>query len=143
MSPAPAIVNLFVAIHEAQEVLNFLYSPHLLMLRRFVDDGFGIWMHDRDPKLDQQRWASFKAAVNNGGLTWIFTDLSPSIDLMNMTIYIAGNKIETTLSCKPLALHVHNPSHSCHAPAVLTGLIFGEVLRICTLCSKPTYHDFK
>ncbi|KAL7541632.1 hypothetical protein ACHAWF_006986 [Thalassiosira exigua] len=89
MSPAPTIANLFVAIHEALEILKWLDSPFLLLLHRFIDDGFGIWIHHRDPGIYQQRWASFKAAVNN--------DRSPSVDFMDMTISIAGNKIETTL----------------------------------------------
>ena len=43
MSPAPTIANLYVAIHEKESILNFLTSC-LLYLRRFIDDGLGIWI---------------------------------------------------------------------------------------------------
>ncbi|KAL7526875.1 hypothetical protein ACHAWF_001948 [Thalassiosira exigua] len=142
MSPAPTIANLFVAIHEAAEILQFL-DTCLLLLRRFIDDGFGIWLHHHDPAVDKLRWESFQAAVNNGGLRWIFTERSTTVDFMDMTISLSGSKIDTTLYCKPLALHLYIPPHSCHAPGVLTGLIFGEVLRICTLCSRTDDQDAK
>jgi hypothetical protein len=37
-----------------------------------------------------------------------------------------------------LALHLYLPPHSCHAPGLLTGLIFGNVLPIHQLCSAAT-----
>jgi hypothetical protein len=43
--------------------------------------------------------------------------------------------VVTSLYAKPLALHLYLPPHSCHAPGVLSGLIFGNVLRIHQLCS--------
>ena len=39
MSPAPTIANLFVAIHEASDILQFV-GTSLLWLKRFIDDGF-------------------------------------------------------------------------------------------------------
>ena len=51
MSPAPSIANLFVAIYEASNILRFLNSG-LFYLKRFVDDGFGIWVHDADSAKD-------------------------------------------------------------------------------------------
>ena len=51
MSPAPTIANLFVAIHEAAAILRFV-GVFLLWLKRFIDDGFGIWLHDPDPTVD-------------------------------------------------------------------------------------------
>ncbi|KAL7545881.1 hypothetical protein ACHAWF_009235 [Thalassiosira exigua] len=73
MAPAPTIVNLFVALHEQRELLSFLDGDCLLYLFRFIDDGLGIWLHHHDKRTDTIHWNAFKAAVNNGGLTWEFT----------------------------------------------------------------------
>lgn len=135
MSPAPTIANLFVAIHEAAEILDWLHTQ-VLYLKRFIDDGIGIWIHHMDPHQDAKNWTAFKSIVNNGGLTWEFTPLSKTIVFMDMTISIDDGRITTALYAKPLALYLYIPPHSCHAPGVNTGLIFGQVLRIHQLCSK-------
>ena len=72
MSPAPTIANLYIAIYERSNLLQFV-GDSIFFLRRFIDDGFGIWLHDPDPKVDEANWISFKAAVNNSGLSWTFT----------------------------------------------------------------------
>ncbi|EJK52773.1 hypothetical protein THAOC_27922, partial [Thalassiosira oceanica] len=59
MSPAPPIPNLYVAIHEEEEVLQYLACNWLLFLKRFIDDGIGIWLHHPDPAEDERRWKEF------------------------------------------------------------------------------------
>ena len=86
--------------------------------------------------LQTGNWEQFKAAVTGGGLGWTFTKRSKQVDFMDLTIKIVDGKIETTLYEKPLALHLYIPPHSCHSPGVLTGLVFGNILRICQLCSR-------
>ncbi len=44
-------------------------------------------------------------------------------------------RVTTSLYAKPMALHFSPPLHSCHAPGVFSGLIFGNVLCIHQLCS--------
>ncbi|KAL7527818.1 hypothetical protein ACHAWF_002316, partial [Thalassiosira exigua] len=58
MAPAPTIANLFVALHENKELLCFLDGP-LLLLRRFIDDGLGIWIHHHDSAIDKANWTQF------------------------------------------------------------------------------------
>ena len=67
MSPAPTIANLFEATHEQLCILQYL-KTFLMWLHRYIDNGFGIWLHDPDPAVDNQNWKTFKAAVNSGGL---------------------------------------------------------------------------
>ena len=51
MSPAPTLANLFVAIYEKDHVLQ--YTPTVVQyLRQFIDDGFGIRLHNPDPAID-------------------------------------------------------------------------------------------
>ncbi len=54
---------------------------------------------------------------------------------MDMKIKIEGERLITTLYAKPMALYQYIPASSCHPPGVLTGLIFGQILRIYQLCS--------
>ena len=67
MSPAPSIANLYVAIHEAQAIINS-FDSNIFYLRRFIDDGLAIWLHDPDPSVDAINFARFKRAICNGGL---------------------------------------------------------------------------
>jgi hypothetical protein len=54
---------------------------------------------------------------------------------MDMTIKIEGERLVTTIYAKPMALYQYIPPSSCHPPGVLTGLVFGQILRIYQLCS--------
>ncbi len=53
-----------------------------------------------------------------------------------MTIQVEGEKIITTVYAKPMDLYRYIPPNSCHPPGVLTGFIFGQILRIYQLCSQ-------
>ena len=134
MSPAPTIANLYVAIYEELHVLKFLPSP-VLYLRRFIDDGLGIWLHDQDPAIDEGNWTEFQECLNASGLSWLFSRRSREVVFMDLRLTIEGRHIKSSLYAKPMALHLYLPPHSCHAPGVLSGLVFGNVLRIHQLCS--------
>ena len=105
MSPAPPISNLYVAIHEEEEVLQYLACKWLLFLKRFIDDGIGIWLHHPDPAEDERRWKEFQNVVARGDLAWDFSKRSNQIDFMDVTISLVDNRVEFKLFEKPLALH--------------------------------------
>lgn len=134
MSPAPTIANLYVAIYEEMHLLQFLPSP-ILFLRRFIDDGLGIWLHDPDPSVDEKNWSDFQTCLHNSGLSWTFSERTDEVVFMDLRLRIRGKHITTSLYAKPMALHLYLPPHSCHAPGVLSGLVSGNVLRIYQLCS--------
>ncbi|KAL7538519.1 LOW QUALITY PROTEIN: hypothetical protein ACHAXR_010950 [Thalassiosira sp. AJA248-18] len=136
ISPAPTISNLFVAIDENSNILPFLQT-FLRYHRHFIDDGFGIWLNDLDPVVDTNNWVVSKAAVNNGGLEWTFSKRSQSVVFTGMTVEIVCRY------AKPLALYLYIPPHSCHTPGVLSGLIFGQVLRIYQLREKDIESELK
>ena len=141
MSPAPPIANLYVALHESTFIPDWLTSS-LFFYKRFIDDGIGIWIHNENDSVDKQNWDTFQLLVNNGGLTWEFTELSQEINFMDMTINISGDRIETNLSEKPLALHLYIPPQSCHPPNGFGSLVNGMTLRIYYFCSRDTDIDF-
>jgi hypothetical protein len=135
MSPAPTIANLYVAIYELEFIIPLL-EKYLMFYKRFIDDGFAVWLHDLDPTIDAENWNNFKALINAMGLNWTFKSPRKKLIFMDMTIQIEGGKIITTIYAKPLALYQYIPPNSCHPPGVLTGLIFGQILRIYQLCSQ-------
>ncbi len=69
------------------------------------------------------------------GLNWMFKSPRKKLIFMDMTIQIKGERITTAIYAKPLALYQYIPPNSCHPPGVLTGLVFGQILRIYQLCS--------
>ena len=137
MSPAPTIANLYMSIFEKQHLLPGNPS-HLSFLRRFIDDGFGIWLTDPDPTTDELEWERFKTLINSMGLTWEFTDRSTTAIFMDLTISIEHGRFNTSIYSKPMSLHLYIPPNSCHAPGIATGLIQGHTLRVLRLCSKQT-----
>ncbi len=58
-----------------------------------------------------------------------------------MTIKIEGERLTTTIYAKPMALYQYISPNSCHPPGVLTGLLFGQILRIYQLCSHSEDTD--
>ena len=137
MSPAPTIANLLVAIYDKICVLQ--YVPQVVLyLSCFIDDGIGIWLHDPDPIVEKNNWQEFQTCLNNSGLKWVFSESLDEIVFMDMQLNIEGKKIATSLFAKPMALHLYIPPHSCHAPGVLSGMVFGSILHIHQLCSRAT-----
>jgi hypothetical protein len=140
MAPAPSIANLFVAIYEEAYITTFLSTP-LRFLKRFIDDGFGIWLRDPDPEQDKIHWDSFQSIINNMGLQWEFTQRSDTVVFMDLNIRLHNGHITTSLYAKPLALNLYIPPSSCHMPGLLTGLIYGHFHRVTTLCTHR--HDIE
>jgi hypothetical protein len=65
----------------------------------------------------------------------MFKSPRKKLTFINMTIQVKGEKIVTTIYAKALALYQYIPPNSCHPPGALTGLIFGQIIRIYQLCS--------
>jgi len=138
LCPAPPISCLVVALtQEATTVQKHRDNGNLFFQQRFIDDGAGVWLVHPDPIINMQRWNEFKREMNSHGLKWIFTEPSKSIVFMDMTISkLDQGSVHTDLYEKPLALYLYIPPRSSHSPGVFKSLIFGQVLRIFTLCSN-------
>lgn len=140
MSPAPTIANLFVAIFEQEHIISNP-PPHLHFLRRFIDDGFGIWLTDDNEENNEHEWNKFQMLINSMGLTWEFTTPSNMATFMDLTITLCNGKFTTAIYAKPMALHLYIPPASCHAPGIINGLVYGHVLHVHQLCSHQTDID--
>ena len=132
--PAPSWANLYEALHEREFLPE--WQHHLPLYKRYLDDIIAIWNPTSDDEsINVAEWTAFKDEVNSiDGLTWEFTELSESVDFMDITVSIAGDRLRTTLYEKPMALYLYIPPHSAHPPGILTGHVYGEVLRIHRIC---------
>jgi hypothetical protein len=135
MSPTPTIANLYVAIYKLNHIIPLL-DKYLMFYKSVIDDGFAIWLNNLNPAIDVKNWNDFKTLINSMGLRWTFKSPRKKLIFMDMTIQVEGEKIITTIYTKPMALYQYIPPNSCHPPGVLTGLIFGQILRIYQLCSQ-------
>jgi hypothetical protein len=115
------------------------WSENVMFWKRYIDDGFGIWLHHHDPIEDRRRWQAFKAWVNDfHGLTWKFVEPTKKMEFMDIEMELQSDgNISFTLYEKPLNLYLYIPPDSAHPPGMLPGLVFGNVLRIFQLCSYP------
>ena len=68
------------------------------------------------------------------GLECIFEELLKTVDYMNMTISIGEGHIVTLIYEKLMNLYLYIPPHSAHPQVVLTGLVYGNILCIQSLC---------
>ena len=132
--PAPPWATIYFGIHE-QSFLG-TYADVLKLYRRFIDDILGIWLTHPDPATDAQLWKDFQAEINNGGLSWTFSNRGKRVDFMDLTISIVNDRIETTLFEKSMALYQYIPPSSAHPPGLLNGLVVGQVLRFHQLCTS-------
>jgi len=138
--PAPPWATLFEGLHEIEYLVT--WQSYLQLFKRFVDDSYGIWLPpvELTPEQSAEKWLEFKAKVNNNhGLEWEFSELSDTAQFLDLTTKIqVDGRIKTTFYKKLMALYLFIPPHSAQPNGVLTGHIFGNVLRIFHLNSDET-----
>jgi hypothetical protein len=128
--PAPPYATIYYALHE--DTFLDKYPDNLLFYRRFIDDVIGIW-DVTDPATDNGTFQDFCSTMNDHKLRWEHSELSFTVNYMDLTISIQDGKIKTTLYSKALNLYLYIPPHSAHPPGVLNGLVCGTIHRIFTL----------
>ena len=130
--PDPPWATIFFGIHKETVLAQFGYRVQLYC--RFIDGFLGIWMFNPDPNKDHRKFtASVSLMQDYYGLDWIFEERSDTVNYMEMTITIRGDRIVTSIYEKAMKLYLYIPPHSSHPPGVLTGLVSGNILRIHSL----------
>jgi hypothetical protein len=134
--PAPMYATLYFGIAELTNIPTF--SEYLPFYRRYLDNCFGAWLLPADPNIESHdnNWTAFQNSMSYGKLTWIFTDLSTSVNFFDLTISILGNRIVTKIYEKPLNLYLYLPPQSTHPPGLARGMIIGGIGRIYRLTSE-------
>lgn len=136
--PAPSFATLYYGIFELELLQSF--GSNLHYLRRYIDDQFGVWIHDPDPQVDCQRWQAFKSTQSSFcSLDWIFSPLSSTVNFLDLTIRLEPYTISTSLYEKPLNLHLYIPWNSAHAPHIRKSVITSGIFRILRLVTHR--HD--
>ncbi len=134
--PACAYAQLYFGIYELQVIPRF--QTHLKLFYRYIDDGFGIWIHDPDPAVDTANWEQFQTEYGSfGKLIWDFSDRTHRINFLDLMITLKNGSATTTIYEKPMNLYQYIPPNSAHSPNVIRAFIFGLVLRIFRLTSRP------
>ena len=127
-SVACVYAYLYSGWKETQDILPE-YNPktELLFHGRLIDDIFGIWAGD-----DEARWKHYQENLNSfkpGKLEWETSQLSDSIDFLDLTISIKNGKLEYRTYQKPYNLHLYIPSHSTHPQGTIKSLVIGSIER--------------
>ena len=113
--------TLYFGIHEVETLLPRHHS-NLLLLKRYIDDMFGVWVGD------DESWQRFQADTNNFGiLTWEFEAPSTSVDFLDLTLTIEDHRITTKTFQKRLNLYQYIMPSSNHSPRMMKGIIFSLV----------------
>jgi hypothetical protein len=123
-SCACSYATLYWAYFERKHILP-KWSHSLPLLRRFIDDKFGIWTGtENEFNIFHQELNSFSQ------LKWTTSGLSSTVNFLDITVAINANgKISTKTYQKPTNLHLYIPPTSAHPPGVLKSLIFGNLQR--------------
>ena len=129
-SPAPMYATLYFGILEQQILPRF---PSCRFYRRYIDDGFLVWIPDPNWSLDVGllKWQSFQAAFASvSPLEWKFSPLLLMVAFLDVMVKITDDgQITTQVYEKPQNLYLYLPPHSCHAPGITKSLVFGMILR--------------
>jgi hypothetical protein len=91
MSPAPTIANLYVAIYKGNHIIRLInVGKYLMFYKRFIDDGFTVWLHDKVLTTNANNWNGFKAHLNAIGLSGTIKSPRKKLNFMDMTIQVEG-----------------------------------------------------
>ena len=116
--------TIYYGVHENNCIIP-KYGKHLPLFDRFLDDIIGAWIGNHTDE-----WASFKEDLNDFGiLTWEVSELSPSVDFLDLTLSIEDGRIVSKTYQKPMNLFLYLPPSSSHPPGCIKGTIYGLINR--------------
>jgi hypothetical protein len=136
-SAAVMWATLYFAYHEVHTLIPN-HGQHLFYFKYFIDDMFGVWIGNATTQ-----WSAFCNDMNIfGELTWdIFKrKLSTSVDFLDLTLTIRGNKIVSRTYRKEMNLYLYTPPASAHPAGCIKGTVSGLVC--CYYAQSTSHHDF-
>ena len=89
-SSAVMWTTMYYGYHEVHSLIP-RYKKHLFYFKRYIDDIFGVWLMD-----GPIHWRNFCRDVNDFGiLKWEIDEPSKSVNFLDLTLTIKGNRVET------------------------------------------------
>ena len=126
-SAAVMWATLYYGYHEVHTLIP-KYGQYLLYFKRFIDDIKGIWLMPAENGME--KWTEFCNDINDFGiLTWDISELSKSVDFLDLTITINNGRIETKTYQKAMNLYLYLPPASAHPQSCIKGTVYGLIRR--------------
>jgi hypothetical protein len=99
------------------------WKNNLLLLRRFINDKFGIWVGTPED------FNNFIVNINSySQLQWETNGLSKVTNFLDLTISINANgTINIKTYQKPTNLHLYIPPTSAHPPGIVKSIVYGNL----------------
>jgi hypothetical protein len=114
--------TIYFSIHK-NDCLLPMFGNHIILYNRYIEDIFGIWIRESD-----DNWELFKTETNNFRLLkWDFSELSHSVNFLDLMISINHGEITFCTYQKLMNLYHYIPLHSAHPPGLIRGMIYGLV----------------
>jgi hypothetical protein len=105
-------------------------TPNLSFYKRFIDDGFGIWIGSTE-ELEQFRQKANAIHKNiQVELRWSRTQ----IEFLDLMVRKEDGRLRTDLYVKPTDKHVYVASDSCHPTHVKRAIPYGLGVRLKRIC---------
>ena len=128
------IANLYLSALETRNL--HLFSANLLLLRRYIDDGFGLWVGSQT----QLRDFIAQLYLDSGLRITTVIDLSSMI-FLDMVVFKSDNfnsshRLDFRCYQKPTNAYLYLPYTSAHPPHVWHAFIRGELIRYVKRCSR-------
>ena len=108
--------TIYYAYHERTYLLQ-KYARYLCLLRRFIDDMFGIWTGT------DKEFKNFKNDLTFGQLKWTCIKPTLTVDFLDLTLAIENRHISTKTYQEELNLYLYIPPRSAHPPGMIKGVI--------------------
>ena len=115
-----------------EELTKFPIQP--MVYFRYIDDGFGIWLHGEDSLNDFHKFANsihqnIKVELRHS---------SKNIEFLDTMVILEKGKIITDLYTKPTDKHIYVDRKSSHPLSVKKSLPYGLGIRLRRICSRES-----
>ena len=117
--------------------LLYKYHIHPLFYKRFIDDGFGVWVEGLDSLKD---FAQFANSIHPN-IKIEFRWSEDKIEFLDTYVIKDKGHIYTTLYKKPTDKQLYLRKDSCHPAHTKKALAYGLALRLKRICKKE--RDYK